>query len=299
MENIYIIGGSGFVGKNLAVYLSNFYSITVFDRYIDSDFFLNFPNIDCQQIDLIVDNIPGNFSSPDYIVNLASVVTAERDLSLFDDMVRTNIQIITKLFYRFQHCQSLKLFVQFGSSEEYGSINSPLIEYIREEPNSPYALVKQLATNLVLMLHRNDNFPATVVRPGNLFGRFQPRDKFIPYVIEKLKAGERLDVTPCEQKRDFIYIDDFSMLIREILINSSNAKGEIINVASGESISLKDIINHCKKEIGSFSVVNYGAKPYRSNEIMDLKCDITKLNEITGSFLDIDTKERLIQLINE
>ena len=104
----------------------------------------------------------------------------------------------------------MKLFIQFGSSEEYGSISSPFKEENREYPNSPYALVKQLTTNTALMLHRNYGFPTMVVRPGNLFGPGQNKNKFIPYVIDKLRKGEPLNVSPCEQKRDFIYVDDFA-----------------------------------------------------------------------------------------
>ena len=34
-ETLYLIGGSGFIGKNLVRCLSPFYGITVFDKYID------------------------------------------------------------------------------------------------------------------------------------------------------------------------------------------------------------------------------------------------------------------------
>lgn len=41
-EEIYIIGGSGFIGKNLSKYLSdNGYRITIFDKYVDNEFFRN------------------------------------------------------------------------------------------------------------------------------------------------------------------------------------------------------------------------------------------------------------------
>ena len=69
------------------------------------------------------------------------------------------------------------------------------------------------------MLHRNYGFPTMVVRPGNLFGPGQNKNKFIPYVIDKLRKGEPLNVSPCEQKRDFIYVDDFAEDIHGLLKN--------------------------------------------------------------------------------
>lgn len=39
MEKIFLIGGSGFIGKNLVRCLSPYYQISIFDKYIDHDFF--------------------------------------------------------------------------------------------------------------------------------------------------------------------------------------------------------------------------------------------------------------------
>ncbi len=299
MEHLYLIGGSGFIGKNLAAYFSSHYAITVFDKYIDEAYFKAYPQIETVRIDLVENRIPDNFDCPDYILNLASLVTAERELGLFHELVQSNIKIVTNLYSRFRGNSRLKLFVQFGSSEEYGAIDSPLNEKSREEPGSPYALIKQVTTNLILMLNRNDNFPSMVVRPGNLFGRFQPKDKFIPYVIEKLKANERLDVTPCEQKRDFIYIDDFAVLIHQVLLEYKSCLGLIINVASGASVSLKELIEHCKSVLSSSSEVCYGARHYRVNEIMDLMCDVTLLKNVINKDFSFDLKDRLTHFINQ
>lgn len=281
MNTLYLIGGSGFIGKNLVRCLSPFYSITVYDKYIDRVFFASYPDVETHILDLVREKLPVEKPTPDYIINLASIVTAERDLSLFDGLISSNLKILLNLFERFKKDDELRLFIQFGSSEEYGSEGSPFKEENREYPNSPYALVKQLTTNTAMMLHRNYGFPAMVVRPGNLFGPGQNRSKFIPYVIEQLKKGEPLNVSPCEQKRDFIYVDDFAEAIHRLLDNSDKCVGEIVNVSSGNSISLKEIIEFYKSELHSTSEVHYGALPYRENETMDLRCSISKLYSIT------------------
>jgi len=279
-EKIYLIGGSGFIGKNIVRNLSGEYQLTVFDKFIDEAYFKDYPEVDVCRLDLVEAKIPESYETPDYIINLASVVTAERDISLFDVLISSNLKILLNLFERFKDDSSLKLLVQFGSSEEYGSEGSPFVETMRESPNSPYALVKQLTTNTAMMLCRNYGFPVTVVRPGNLYGPGQNPTKFIPYVISRLRDNLPLDVTPCEQKRDFIHVDDFSYAIMGILRNSSKCIGEIINISSGESISLRNIIEKYRKELSSTSEIHYGAIPYRENEAMDLRCDISKLNRL-------------------
>lgn len=296
-EHLFLIGGGGFIGKNLVRCLHEQYAISVYDKFIDKEYFSNYSDVKTNLIELDKDKIAEDAEVPDYIINLASIVTAERDLSLFDSMIASNLKVLLNLYERFKDEKQLKLFIQFGSSEEYGNDGFPFVETMREEPNSPYALVKQLTTNTAMMLHRNYAFPIMVVRPGNLFGPLQGGKKFIPYVIDSLKQNAPLNVTPCEQKRDFIYADDFAWAIGELLKNHTKAVGQILNVSSGESLSLKSIIEHCRRVIGSKSEVNYGAIPYRENEMMDLRCSVSKLESIIGQPVKFDMLNRLEKLI--
>lgn len=296
-ERLFLIGGSGFIGKNLVRCLHEQYAFSVYDKFIDKEYFSHYPDVKTNLIELDKDKISEDVEAPNYIINLASIVTAERDLSLFDSMIASNLKVLLNLYERFKDEPKLKLFIQFGSSEEYGNDGSPFVETMREEPNSPYALVKQLTTNTAMMLHRNYAFPIMVVRPGNLFGPLQGGKKFIPYVIDCLKQNSPLNVTPCEQKRDFIYADDFAWAIGELLKNHQKAVGQIVNVSSGESLSLKSIIEHCRKVIDSKSEVNFGAIPYRENEMMDLRCSVSKLESIIGQPVKFDMLNRLKKLI--
>lgn len=298
MERIYLIGGSGFIGKNLVEHLVKDYELTVVDKFIDEAFFSNLPQVKILKMDLVDDKIPAEYPTPDYIINLASIVTAERDFSLFDGLISSNLKVLLNLYERFKGNEALKMFIQFGSSEEYGNEGSPFVETMRECPNSPYALVKQLTVNTALMLHANYGFPAMVVRPGNLFGKYQNKSKFIPYVISQLKENQPLNVTPCEQKRDFIYASDFAWCIGQLIKNYQKVVGQIVNVASGESISLKDIIEICRNHISSSSEVNYGALPYRENEVMDLKCSEDKLSSIIGQEIKFNINNRLKEYIS-
>lgn len=299
MERLFLIGGSGFIGKNIVENLYRGYDIVVFDRSIDKEYFEQYTMVEKYEINLIEDSIDKNIEPPDYIINLASIVTADRDLDLFDDMILTNLKILMNLYKRFKDCKTLKLFIQFGTSEEYGCVPSPYKEDMRECPYSPYALVKQLTVNTALMLYRNYSFPTMVVRPGNLFGKYQNKQKFIPYVISSLKDNKDLNVTLCEQKRDFIYAEDFVICINKILENYDKVKGEILNVSSGKSISLKEIIETLKAELHSCSKINYGAIPYRENEAMDLKCSVEKFEKLTLMHINFDVKNRLKELARQ
>ena len=294
---IIIFGGCGFIGKNLTKYLKKFYDVIVIDKYID-DIFLkenkiefyqyNFENID--QLRKII-----NKEKPNYIINLISYVTSVRELNLFPKMINSNLDILLKIYETTKDLETLKLVMQFGSGEEYGNIEAPFTEIMKEEPVSPYAIAKLLTTNTALMLYKNYNFPICIVRPSNLFGKYQTKDKFIPYILEKLKNNEEILTTFGEQKRDFIYIEDFIDIIQKLLEKSSLIRGEVINVGSGISISLKDIILYLKEKLNSTSEIKFGAIPYRENEMMNFCLNISKLENILNKELKMKWLEKIIE----
>ncbi|BBE30217.1 CDP-abequose synthase [Tepiditoga spiralis] len=300
MEKILITGGFGFIGKNLIEYLSKQYKIVVIDKYVDEQFIKKYNEIKYYEYNFFEnDNIKLIISDedPDYIINLISIVTAERNMDIFNDMIQANINIFLKLYEASKALKKLKLFLHFGSGEEYGNIKAPFNENNREYPNSPYALAKQITTNTAMMLNKNYNFPIAVVRPGNLFGKYQEKNKFITYIINQLLDNNKIETTLGEQKRDFIYASDFANGISLILKKYDNFLGEIVNLSSGKSISLKKIILFCKDYIKSDSEIEFGKIPYRENEIMDFELDISKFKNRIGQYFNIDIKEGLKKYI--
>lgn len=297
MNKIIIFGGCGFIGKNLSKYLKNFYEVIVIDKYIDELFLkenkIKFYQYDFEDIDKLREII--NLEKPEYVINLISYVTSIRELGLFPKMLNTNLDILLKIYEATKELENLKLVMQFGSGEEYGNIQAPFNEKMKEEPVSPYAIAKLITTNTALMLNKNYNYPICVIRPSNLFGKYQSKDKFIPYIVEKLKNNQEILTTYGEQKRDFIHIDDFIQIIKKLLEKSNLVKGEVINVGSGISISLKEIILNLREELNSKSEIRFGAIPYRENEMMDFCLDISKLENLLNRNLNLEWLEKIAE----
>lgn len=287
---VVIFGGFGFIGKNLYEFLKDKLSVVLIDKYIDEEFLKINTNIkyykyDFSDLNLLKEIL--NNENPDYIINLISYVTAERELGLFPKMIESNLNIFLKIYEASKGLKNLRITLQFGSGEEYGNIQAPFKETDKEFPMSPYAVAKQITTSTALMLNKNYGYPVCIIRPSNLFGKYQSKNKFIPYILEKLKNNEEILTTFGEQKRDFIYVEDFAFIIFELLKNSEKIKGEIINVGSGISISLKEIILYLKDKLNSNSEIKFGAIPYRENEMMDFCLNISKLENILNKKLSL------------
>ncbi|MFH1666487.1 MAG: NAD-dependent epimerase/dehydratase family protein [Elusimicrobiota bacterium] len=298
-RKIIISGGFGFIGKNLIERLYKKFRIAVIDIFRDEEFARRHPGIRYYKADLrkgtklrgIIEK-----EQPDFIINLISIVTARRDISLFEQMIDTNIRVLLNYFKVLNKYEKLKLFINFGSAEEYGNIPPPFRENDKEIPNSPYSIVKHMTTNTCMMLNKAYNFPVCVLRPGNVFGRYQDKAKFVPYIIDRLRKNRDIHMTEGKQKRDFIYADDLAFAVEKILRNYKKCAGEIINVSYGGSISLKDLVRYFKKKLESGSDIYFGSVPYREDEIMDFRCDVVKLEKTAGVKFH---KDNILNAINK
>jgi UDP-glucose 4-epimerase len=302
MKKVLLVGGFGFIGKNLIENLYNEFEIIVIGRKIDLKFIEKYNKIRFYKYDFLIDNeIKQIIKSinPNYIINLVSIVGANRDMGVFRESIDLNIEVLLKLYDASKNLKNLDLFLQFGSGEEYGNIEAPFSEETREYPSSPYAISKQLTTNIALMLHNNFAFPISVVRPGNLFGKYQDSDKFIPYLLDNLSNNLDINTTHGEQERDFIYAEDFAVGIKRALNFYNKFKGQIFNLSSGKSYKLKHIIEYIKDYLGSKSKINYGVKPYRENEMMTFKLDISKFEELTEEKFEIDLIKSISKYIDK
>ncbi|RLB56119.1 MAG: epimerase [Deltaproteobacteria bacterium] len=115
-----------------------------------------------------------------------------------------------------------------------------------------YACAKQLLERLIWAQGRHHGLPFTIVRPFNVIG---PRMDFIPgrdgeglprvlaCFMKALLAGEPLPlVNGGNQRRSFIYVDDFVAGVRAILLRPARCQGEIINLGHpGNDISIADL----------------------------------------------------------
>lgn len=103
----------------------------------------------------------------------------------------------------------------------------------------------------------------------NFYGEDEPKDRFLHYVIGKLKENEEVLLTEGDQHRDFIYIDDvvemLGMLLSELI--QQERKGYYdIPLGTGEASTIREIVEWLRDSLQSQSTLKFGAVPKRVNE---------------------------------
>lgn len=105
----------------------------------------------------------------------------------------------------------------------------------------------------------------TDIRLEMFYGSDEPRDRFLPGLIEKMLRGEPVDVTLGTQRRDILSAEDAVRALEMIL--SANLPGyQCVQVGTGTAPSISEIVDFIWEQTGKRSVVRKGAVPMRENE---------------------------------
>ena len=255
IKNILVAGGSGFVGTNLLSKLSknrqfklysNNYSNINFNKILGVDYVQsNLENLEdcrkiCQNIDVVI-MCAANSSG--------AAVMEKTPLVHLSPNIRMNINMAEAAYEA-----GVQKFIFISSNTVY-----PQVDFsVKEEDASfdffeKYFVVGWMKrfSEVIMEIYSKkiklNKMVTIVVRPGNLYGpydKFDPeKSKVIPSLIRKVVERQNpLSVWgDGNDLKDFLYIDDFVDALVEII----NKVDEyiILNVASGNGVTIKEILN--------------------------------------------------------
>lgn len=112
-----------------------------------------------------------------------------------------------------------------------------------------------------------------------LYGPREAPGRLVSSVVRSLLAGEPVDTTSGEQVRDFMHVEDVAGALAALL--ESSVVGEV-NVASGEPVSVRDLLATVADAVGRPQLIRRGALPDRPGEPPSLVADVTRLREEVG-----------------
>ncbi len=170
---------------------------------------------------------------------------------------------------------SVKLFVQTGSSSEYGFQSTSMREDTLPSPNSYYAVAKLAATHLGQLLAVQQHMPVVTLRLFSVYGPWEEPTRLMPSLLRALLEQKLLALTDPATARDFIYVDDVVSLMMDTK-RLRKVIGEVVNVGTGHQTTLRELVKIAESVTRRRLVRQWRAAPAKTWDSATWVADMTK-----------------------
>lgn len=140
-------------------------------------------------------------SQPDVIYNLAASGSKKGNYTR-EEIFNTNL----KQAWELMEWQHGGIFVQVGTSSEYGKQDTAMNEDMKLKPDFLYAATKAAATQLVREHSITNRARAMVLRPFTIYGVGMQETKLLPVAIRNIKGG--VPVRLVDGEHDYLHVRD-------------------------------------------------------------------------------------------
>lgn len=234
-------------------------------------------------------------SKPDCIVHLAAIsFVGHGDVNDFYNVnVIGTLNLLKSIS---QLALTPKSILLASSANVYGnSEHSPISETQNFNPLNDYA-VSKVAMEYVAKLWM-DKLPILITRPFNYTGAGQNESFLIPKIVSHFARREKeIELGNLDVARDFLDVRNVADIYLQLI--EQGIKNEVVNVCSGTTYKLQDIIA-MSEEIAGYKI-NVKVNPLfvRNNELKVLCGDSRKLKSFNIKPGNITFKETLKWMIN-
>lgn len=298
-KKVLISGITGFIGSNIAKFLldQEFKIIGIFRDQSDLKRCLDFKD----KIGWI--NI-SNENWQNEIINFKPDIFIHTAWEGIDAQSRNNWDIQLKNFTFSQNIisacinGSVKKIISLGSQAEYGLYSGKISENYCPKPADAYGAYKLHTSNFLKINCQDKDIHWYWLRIFSVFGPGENETWLIPHAIKSLLKNESVILTKGDQKYDYLYIEDFTKNLLQIINHEKDNSG-IYNFGSGSSISIKEFLLNLTEIIGvSYDLLKFGAVPYRAMQSMHMESDNTLIESIFGQMVHREYKNSLIETVN-
>lgn len=286
MSTYLVTGGAGFIGSHLVdELLRRGARVRVADNFSTGRRENVPPSVEVVAGDLADESIARRaVSGCEFVLHQAAIPSVPRSVSDPVGSHRANVDATLNVLVAARDAGVRRL-VFAGSSSVYGNAPTlPKHEAMPPAPLSPYALQKFTSEQYCRLFASLYGLETVTTRYFNVFGpRQQPGSPYsgvISLFVDALSHGRAPHVHgDGGQTRDFTYVGD---VVQGVLAccEKPHVSGEVINVAAGGRVSLRELIDTLQRILGTAIEPTFG--PPREGDVRDSQADIEKARRLLG-----------------
>lgn len=289
MKTVLIIGGSGFIGANIAEYFcKRNYKVINYGRSVSPVSHENLINIfgninDAASVESVFRD-----NKIDYVIHSMTTFSSMDEFDSCQDVVSLNLSSLIDLVkIMCKYKVNNMVYISSGGAI-YGCSDEPLQEEDHITPVSFYGWLKEVSERYLSFVARTEeHFKYIVIRPSNVYGKYQKINRIIGVALKNAILGEPVNIygnlNIC---KDYVHVNDLTESIEGLM--TEGQWNEVYNLGTGKGTSLLEIFQCVEKVTGKKVIYHLHEK--KTGDVLFNVLDNSKLTSAIGkhSFLTIE-----------
>lgn len=176
----------------------------------------------------------------------------------------------------------VRLFINTGSSSEYGLKDHPMREDDLPEPVGDYGVTKAAATLFCQSEALAKGVPVVTLRLFSPYGPWDDPKRLIPYAASALLEGDSPQLASPASVRDYVYIDDVLDCYLLLIEGKGAVSSGIFNIGSGSQASIGEVVAQLETLAGAGVRARWGERPAARPEPAVWVADVGRARDILG-----------------
>ena len=294
MKKVLLTGASGFIGQHCIAPLKALgYEVHCVSTHAVSEseknvYWHKANLLSALDIKALLDNV-----KPDELLHLAWYVEPGKVINHPCNMewVEKTLNMI-RLFRE----QGGKRVVIAGSCYEYNWDYAYCSEmHTPRNANTVYGIAKNSLYEIFRIYCEQTGLSGAWGRVFFLYGPYENPNRLVSSVIRSLLKGEKAKSSHGLQIRDYMHVQDVADGLVKLLDSDLN---EDYNIATGQPITLKEILLEIADIMDARELLDIGAIPARANDTPLVVADVRKFNDVTNWVPSFDLRSGLEHTID-
>jgi len=296
MKNMLLTGARGFIARHCMHSLRernyNIHAITTGDTTLESEedgvYWHHVDLLDFRSVSKVMKAI-----KPSHLLHFAWYTEHGKFWNAEENLAWTNATL--HLIKEFNNYGGKRI-LGAGTCAEYDWSYGFCSENITPvNPSSLYGRCKNAVQSIVQEYASLCNMSFAWGRIFFLYGPHENKNRLISYVITSLLQNKTAKCSNGKQIRDFMYVTDVADAFVALL--DSDVEGAV-NIASGNPVPLRSIIDTIVEKLNGSGLVQYGAKPDKPGDPPLVAADVRRLESEVGWSPKYGIEAGLDQTIN-